>query len=505
MGISCRVAAAIAGSHRAIAPRRLIFLRFLDRIAGASLAQPEKRQPAPFPGISPELSVTSVASEASAISHSLAKTQRTTRPTGMRPDGAFAALMDIETRPEPKPAAKPAAPAQARDAAKPAEKAEECPVPDEAVSAPAPNDANRTEPVEGAKDEALSDVTSAAVTEGAADPDPAPAATAVVAPALPAVEPPPAPAIAAVITPQAAPETAAPETADSLEAAGPTAPAASPASPAPQAPKPVTPDEAAQASAQLGKPARQAKASATPADGNAGVASPEASEEVATQAEAPETPAPKQTKALPAQAAPVRPDATTGKSETRPDFVVKPEDPAPSAKPGIDLAAQIATPAHAAHPASAQAAAPQAAPVSAAQPVPVNALAVEIAAQARAGNSRFEIRLDPPELGRIDVRLDVDRDGNVTSRLVIERADTYDLLRRDQSTLERALQQAGLKTSDNALEFSLRDQGFAQHRDSDELPRGLQAVIQEAETTPGEAASGYARLLGARGGIDIRV
>ena len=52
----------------------------------------------------------------------------------------------------------------------------------------------------------------------------------------------------------------------------------------------------------------------------------------------------------------------------------------------------------------------------------------------RAGNSRFEIRLDPPELGRIDVRLDVDRDGNVSSRLVIERADTYDLLRRDQST-----------------------------------------------------------------------
>ena len=56
---------------------------------------------------------------------------------------------------------------------------------------------------------------------------------------------------------------------------------------------------------------------------------------------------------------------------------------------------------------------------------------------------RFEIRLDPPELGRIDVRLDVDRDGNVTSRLVIERADTYDLLRRDASTLERALQNAG--------------------------------------------------------------
>jgi hypothetical protein len=144
-------------------------------------------------------------------------------------------------------------------------------------------------------------------------------------------------------------------------------------------------------------------------------------------------------------------------------------------------------------------------PVSAAQPVPVNALAIEIASQARAGNSRFEIRLDPPELGRIDVRLDIDREGNVTSRLVIERADTYDLLRRDQSTLERALQQAGLKTSEQGLEFSLRDQGFAQRRDAEDLPRGTRALIQETEVPPSEAASGYARLLGARGGIDIRV
>src|SRR5262249_35481774 len=48
--------------------------------------------------------------------------------------------------------------------------------------------------------------------------------------------------------------------------------------------------------------------------------------------------------------------------------------------------------------------------------VPVAGLAVEIAARAQAGRNRFEIRLDPPELGRIDVRLDVDASGQVTSR-----------------------------------------------------------------------------------------
>jgi flagellar hook-length control protein FliK len=53
--------------------------------------------------------------------------------------------------------------------------------------------------------------------------------------------------------------------------------------------------------------------------------------------------------------------------------------------------------------------------------IPMAGLAIEIAGKAFAGKNRFEIRLDPPELGRIEVRLDVDRDGNVTSRLTVER------------------------------------------------------------------------------------
>src|SRR4029079_14250633 len=108
-------------------------------------------------------------------------------------------------------------------------------------------------------------------------------------------------------------------------------------------------------------------------------------------------------------------------------------------------------------------------PTSVAQPgvpaaIPFGGLAVEIAGRAIAGKNRFEIRLDPPELGRIEVRLDVDRDGNVTSRLTVDRADTFDLLRRDAAGLERALQDAGLKTTDNSLQFSLRDQSMGQQQ-----------------------------------------
>jgi flagellar hook-length control protein FliK len=137
--------------------------------------------------------------------------------------------------------------------------------------------------------------------------------------------------------------------------------------------------------------------------------------------------------------------------------------------------------------------------------VPVAGLAVEIAAQARNGTNRFEIRLDPPELGRIDVRLDVDKSGEVTSHLRVERAETLDLLRRDAAALERALQQAGLRTSDSGLQFSLRDQAFAQRDPDRDLPNAAARVVVPDETLSAETQRHYGRLAGFGRGIDIRV
>jgi flagellar hook-length control protein FliK len=143
--------------------------------------------------------------------------------------------------------------------------------------------------------------------------------------------------------------------------------------------------------------------------------------------------------------------------------------------------------------------------MQAAATVPIAGVAIEIASQALAGKHRFEIRLDPPELGRIDVKLDIDRDGNTTTRLVVERSETLDLLKRDANQLERALQQAGLKTSDSGLEFSLRQQG-AEH--GDDQPRSHLTEFHAAEdnSAPLEGLrQGYRRLLGLGGGLDIRI
>jgi flagellar hook-length control protein FliK len=103
--------------------------------------------------------------------------------------------------------------------------------------------------------------------------------------------------------------------------------------------------------------------------------------------------------------------------------------------------------------------------VHAAYQVPVQQInmpqvAFEVVRQFSQGTSRFQIRLDPPELGRIDVRMQVDGDGNVHARMTVERAETLDLMQRDQRSLEKALAQAGLDSGKTSLEFSLRQNPF---------------------------------------------
>jgi flagellar hook-length control protein FliK len=138
--------------------------------------------------------------------------------------------------------------------------------------------------------------------------------------------------------------------------------------------------------------------------------------------------------------------------------------------------------------------------------VPVAGLAVAIAARAQAGSQQFDIRLDPPELGRIDVRLAVDGSGQVSTHVTTERADTLQLLQSQQPQLERALEQAGLKTAENGLQFTLRDQSFGgQNNGSSPQPgSAAQVVIPDPELAPVAATQIYARA-GVGGGLDIRV
>ena len=88
----------------------------------------------------------------------------------------------------------------------------------------------------------------------------------------------------------------------------------------------------------------------------------------------------------------------------------------------------------------------------------LNALAVSIAARSLSGAKQFEIRLDPPELGRVDVRLSIDANGKTQAHMTADQPQTLNLLQKDAPTLTQALRDAGLDVSQSGLNFSLRGQ-----------------------------------------------
>jgi flagellar hook-length control protein FliK len=100
--------------------------------------------------------------------------------------------------------------------------------------------------------------------------------------------------------------------------------------------------------------------------------------------------------------------------------------------------------------------APQARPAAA--PPPAAQVAVHIARTFEEGVRRLEIKLSPAELGRVEVKLDVGHDGRVQAVVAADRQDTLDLLQRDARTLERALQDAGIRADSGSLSFTLRQQ-----------------------------------------------
>lgn len=139
--------------------------------------------------------------------------------------------------------------------------------------------------------------------------------------------------------------------------------------------------------------------------------------------------------------------------------------------------------------------------------LPAMAIALQIARNVQKGLSRFNIQLDPPEMGRIDVRMEVQRDGQVAAHLVVEKPQTLDLLQRDARALQQALNDAGLQADSDSLSFSLRDEnaggnarGFSGGEAGSNAPSAAQA--DAGETVQSLI---YNVNLSATGGVDIRV
>lgn len=167
-------------------------------------------------------------------------------------------------------------------------------------------------------------------------------------------------------------------------------------------------------------------------------------------------------------------------TNSAPDGAAKPADASAAAAAAAASAATAATSAPA-DTRSAQAAYPVTGAASSAN---LSQMAYEIVRNAQQGTNHFQIKLDPADLGRVDVKLAIDATGTVNAHLTVERSETLDLLRRDQSQLGQALSQAGLDSSKTNLQFSLSQNPFTRQDNGSSGNGGSYASAADDQSTP---------------------
>lgn len=117
-----------------------------------------------------------------------------------------------------------------------------------------------------------------------------------------------------------------------------------------------------------------------------------------------------------------------------------------------------------------------------------NMVGLSIARAVADGQTRFTVRLDPPELGRVDIRMEMSGDGAVRAVIRADSQETLDLMQRDARHLERALADSGLKTDSGSLSFSLNQQGQGGRPDGSGQPHGQASADADDTGADGDPA-----------------
>jgi len=134
-------------------------------------------------------------------------------------------------------------------------------------------------------------------------------------------------------------------------------------------------------------------------------------------------------------------------------------------------------------------------------------IAVRISRAVQQGADRITLQLKPGSLGHIRVELEIGPDNRLIAVIAAERPETLDLLQRDARALERALNEAGLKTDSGSLSFNLRGDGGggANGDNADDAGGDWSSYAAPPNTDIATPIPAYARTPSAGGGIDIRV
>lgn len=130
------------------------------------------------------------------------------------------------------------------------------------------------------------------------------------------------------------------------------------------------------------------------------------------------------------------------------------------------------------------------------------------------GLDKISIKLDPGNLGKVEIKLEIGHDGRLQAVIAADKPETLQLLQQDVKNLEQSLRDSGLKTDQQSLSFTLRDQNQAgEGRDGHGAGNGRQRnrggdeyAETGAQTDPAQLAAANAqRVAAARGGLDLRI
>lgn len=90
-------------------------------------------------------------------------------------------------------------------------------------------------------------------------------------------------------------------------------------------------------------------------------------------------------------------------------------------------------------------------------------IAATIIKGAANGDTKINLNLDPPEMGRVNIKLEFSKhDKMVKAVISAEKPETYLMMQRDQAVLQQALNDAGMDTGSGGITFELaQDGGFS--------------------------------------------
>lgn len=125
-------------------------------------------------------------------------------------------------------------------------------------------------------------------------------------------------------------------------------------------------------------------------------------------------------------------------------------------------------------------------------PSVIEQVSLQLNRNAKSGTDQMSLQLHPADLGTINVKLTFAADGSVSGTVTASNADTLAMLQKDSRSLERALQDAGLRADPGSLQFNLGNQQNPNQASQDTFAGGGSSGTGKSDSMTGDGGASTA-------------